>query len=223
MDCGRGIVAGKFTSADFQQAFDVSRETFERLEAYVAHLTKWQRALNLVSTRSLDDVWNRHIRDCAQLAVLAPGEATEWTDLGSGAGLPGLILSILGVGHVRLIESDAKKCAFLREAIRVTDATAEVVEGRIEDVGGRFGVNAVYGCPDTITARAVAPLAKLLDWAFPLCGPDTVCLFPKGQDVVSELTATAKYPNITVDKLPSVTSRDSVILRITGLGYDNSG
>ena len=213
-------MASKFTGDDFQRETDVSRETLDRLEAYVALLTKWQRTLNLVGSRSLSDVWHRHIFDSAQLIGWAPSKAHIWVDVGSGAGLPGLVLAVLNVGDVFLIEKDARKCAFLREAIRVTAAKARVVEARVEELTETGPGERPFPPPHVITARAVAPLDKLLSMAAPICNSETVCLFPKGQDVARELTAVAKYPKIHVDKLPSRTAPGAAILRIKGLAND---
>lgn len=139
-------MALKFTADDFLRETDVSRETLERLEAYAGLLSKWQGTLNLISSRSLPDVWHRHMLDCAQLINLVPATAHTWLDVGSGAGFPGLVLAILGAGNVFLLEKDARKCAFLREAIRVTGAKANIVENRIEEIeeieGGRATVPA---------------------------------------------------------------------------------
>ena len=209
-----------FTVDDFQRETDVSRETLERLEAYVALLTKWQSALNLVGSRSLSDVWHRHVLDSAQLIELAPAKARTWLDVGSGAGFPGLVLAILGAGDVFLLEKDARKCAFLREAIRITGAQAHIVEHRVEIIVEMEPEERPFSRPHVITARAVAPLGKLLLMVAPLCDPETLCLFPKGQDVEHELTAIAKYPNIDVDKLPSRTAPGAAILRIKGLAND---
>ena len=210
-------MASTFTADNFQRETDVSRETLERLEAYVALLTKWQSALNLISSRTLSDVWHRHMLDSAQLIDLAPAKASTWVDVGSGAGFPGLVLAILGVGNVYLLEKDARKCTFLREAIRVTGAQAHIVENRVEDIEKMDPGERLFSLPHVITARAVAPLGKLLSMVAPLCGKETLCLFPKGQDVERELTAIAKYPNIYVDKLPSRTAPGAAILRIKGL------
>ena len=213
-------MASIITGDDFQRETDVSRETLERLEAYVALLTKWQSALNLVGSRSLSDVWHRHVLDSAQLIDLATAKARIWVDVGSGAGFPGLVLAILGVGDVYLLEKDARKCAFLREAIRVAGAQAHIVENRVEEIVEMDPIERPFSRPHVITARAVAPLGRLLPMVAPLCGPDTICLFPKGQDVEYELTAIAKYPNIDVDKLPSRTAPGAAILRIKGLAND---
>ncbi len=209
--------ASPLTPEDFRKAADVSRETLARLELYVSLLTKWQRAINLVSRASLPDVWRRHMLDSAQLSAMAPASAKTWIDLGSGAGFPGLVLAIMGVGDVHLIESDGRKCAFLHEVVRQTHAPVQIHNCRIED----FVESQL--CPptvDVIMARALAATEALLELAQPLASQDTVCFFQKGQDVDNELTKLQKNSNISIEKLPSATNPDSVVLRIGGLGRE---
>ena len=194
------------TAEQFAIAQNVSRETFLRLEAYVALLTKWQAAINLVSRDTLNDVWRRHIQDSAQLAALIPPEAETITDLGSGAGLPGLVLAILLEKPVHLIESAGKKASFLREAARLTGAGAIVHQERIEAVAPFVS--------DVVTARALAPLDRLLGYASRFSGPDTLFLFPKGARVDDELTAAAKSWTMNVTRHQSITDDDGVILAI---------
>ncbi len=159
----------------------VSRETLSRLEIYVALLRSWNVRINLVGADSLEDVWRRHILDSGQLFRHLPAGATSLIDLGSGAGLPGLVLAILGAPGVHLVESDQRKAAFLREAARVT-ATAVKIHATRSDAVPAFPAS-------VITARALAPLPKLLEMALPFVGPGTVCLFLKGGDLGDELTA----------------------------------
>ena len=214
---------GTYGADAFRRDTGVSRETLERLKTYAALVAKWQRRMNLVSSRSLADVWRRHMLDSAQLADLAPAGARVWVDAGSGAGFPGLVLAILGRGRMFLVEKDARKCAFLREAVRVTEAEAEVVESRIEEIGAARPEERPFPPPRVVTARALAPLDRLLAMAAPLCGPETVCLFPRGQNVGSELMEITKYANIDVDRVPSRTAAGAAILRIEGLGTGEIG
>ena len=214
-------VVAPLSPNEFQSVTDVSRETMARLTTYVVTLTKWQRAINLVSRRSLDDVWRRHIMDSVQLLSHAPHapslDAQVWFDLGSGAGLPGLILAILGVGQVHLVESDSRKCAFLAEAARLTKTRVTLHNCRIEDIW----LKAIQPeRVDVITARALAEIDSLIDLASPIATQDTVCLFLKGQDVENELTNSSKIGTLSVDKLPSTTNPDSVILQLGGLGRE---
>jgi len=206
------------TPAEFQAITDVSRETMDRLTTYVETLVKWQKAINLVSRKSLDDVWRRHILDSLQVLEHAPEGANVWFDLGSGAGLPGLILAILGAGQVHLVESDSRKCAFLAEAARLTGTDITLHNCRIEEIWQK---SEKPDRVDVITARALADFDTLIEWAQPLATPDTVCLFLKGQDVENELTKSSKKGTLSIEKLPSTTNPESVILRLSGLGQSS--
>lgn len=171
----------------FADIADVSRETTERLSIYADLLAKWQARINLVSVRSLTDVWRRHIDDSAQLAPLCRPSTDPIVDLGSGAGFPGLVLSILLDRDTVLVESDARKGAFLREVIRHTGAPARVETARIEALSP---ISAA-----TFTARALAPMTKLLgyvDHLADLSSDHPQCLFLKGINVASELTDSEK-------------------------------
>lgn len=195
-------------------AASVSRETLARLDAYVALLERWQNVKNLVGPDTLADVWSRHVADSTQLAEHAPLQGL-WVDLGSGAGFPGLVLAILAAetatARVVLIESNARKAAFLREVTRVTGAPAEVHVARVELVVPTLPGAAV------VTARALAPLATLLDWANPLLTTGTIGLFPKGRDAEAELTAARRRWRFDADLLPSRTAPDARIVRVTSL------
>jgi 16S rRNA (guanine527-N7)-methyltransferase len=159
----------------------VSRETLARLEAYAELLVRWSARINLVGANTLGDLWRRHFLDSAQILPHVPQGAQSLVDLGSGAGFPGLVLAILAVPGVELIEADARKCAFLREAARVAAAPVVIHNARIEAVPPHI--------VDVVTARGCAPLDRLLDLAQPFIGPDTVCLLPKGERAIEELTA----------------------------------
>ncbi|WID99481.1 16S rRNA (guanine(527)-N(7))-methyltransferase RsmG [Bosea vestrisii] len=192
----------------------VSRETEERLVILVEELRRWQKAKNLVSGATLDEVWTRHIADSLQLLGPVPG-ARNWLDLGSGGGFPGLVLGIrlaeLG-GHIDLVESNARKCAFLRHAARLTGAPVTVHNARIEDVVDEFA-----GKVDAVTARALAPLPLLLDWCKELLRTGVTGVFPKGQHLEAELTAASKYWKIQATTFPSLTDSAAGILVIRGV------
>ena len=196
-------------------ALGVSRETEERLTAFVALLTRWQGIKNLVGPRTLDQVWSRHIADSAQLVALAPA-AKRWLDIGSGAGFPGLVIAILladqAEARVDLIESNSRKCAFLRTVIRETGVRAQVHEVRIEDKIGDF-----VGRVDVVTARALAPLDALLGMTNDLLRTGTIGIFPKGQDLEAELTLAAKSWKIEADVVPSRTDAQARILVVRQL------
>jgi 16S rRNA (guanine527-N7)-methyltransferase len=185
----------------------VSRETRERLNTYADLLRKWQRSINLVGPRTLDNLWNRHFTDSAQLLPLIPPGARVLVDFGSGAGFPGLVLAILGVSEVHLIESDQRKSTFLREVARATGTPITVHAKRIEQV-------APFPA-DVVSARALAPLADLLGFVAPFLHSDSLCLFPKGQMAEDELTAASKIWNMNVDRIQSVTDPSATILRLS--------
>jgi 16S rRNA (guanine527-N7)-methyltransferase len=187
-------------------ALGVSRETLARLETYAALLVRWQARINLVGPDTLPDLWTRHILDSAQVWPLIPPEARRVADLGSGAGFPGLVLAILGAPDVHLVESDARKCAFLREAARLTETKVTVLNRRIEQVAPLSA--------DVVTARALAPLSLLLDWAAPHLAAGGQCLFLKGRGADDELTATAKEWKIAHRRIPSLTDPEGVLLQL---------
>jgi 16S rRNA (guanine527-N7)-methyltransferase len=178
-----------------------------RLEAYVALLETWNRRINLVGPRTLDDVWRRHILDSLQLERLIPETARVLIDLGSGAGFPGLILAISRGIECHLVESDMRKCAFLREAARVTGAAITVHAQRIESMPR---VTA-----DVITARALAPVWKLLELAEPFLAPHSILLFPKGRAVAEELTEARKEWKMHEMQHASVSDPSGTILQLT--------
>ena len=199
---------GPLSPEDFAKLTGVSRETLARLEGYAALLVRWQAKINLVSTASLKDIWRRHILDAAQLVALIPGSHRRLADLGSGAGLPGIILAILGFEDVMLIESNGRKCAFLKEAARITGVSVDIHHGRAEDAP-RHRPAAV------VIARALAPLAKLLDLAHPLAAPEASYVFLKGKTVEQELTAAQKSWTLHFERFPSITDRSGTVLRLT--------
>jgi 16S rRNA (guanine527-N7)-methyltransferase len=190
----------------FAELFPVSRETLARLEAYAELLTRWSARINLVGRDTLPDLWRRHILDSAQLYRFVPGSAQSLIDLGSGAGLPGLILAILGIPGAELVEADSRKAAFLREAARVTGAEVAIRSCRIQ---------AMPPHPvDVITARACAPLDRLVDLAAPFLAPDTVCLFSKGERYNEELTLARKAWTMDASVEQSLSDRRGVVLRL---------
>jgi len=196
---------------DCASLLGVSRETLARLEAYVALLRSWNPRINLVSAGSLGDVWRRHILDSGQLLRHLPTDARVLVDLGSGAGLPGLILAILGVPDVHLVESDRRKVEFLREAARITGVTVTLHAERIERVSP-FPA-------DVVTARALAPVPRLLARSRPFLRDASVCLFLKGVDVGDELTAARGEWIMQSQILASLSDDKGHILRLEGLRH----
>jgi 16S rRNA (guanine527-N7)-methyltransferase len=190
----------------FAELIPVSRETLARLEAYADLLTRWSARINLIGADTLADLWRRHILDSAQLHHFVPSTAQTLIDLGSGAGLPGLVLGILGVPGVELVEADSRKAAFLREAARITAAAVTIRPCRIQAVPPHTA--------DVVTARACAPLDRLLDLAAPFLGPDTLCLFPKGERFNEELTLAGKAWTMKTSVEQSLSDRRGVVLRL---------
>ena len=182
--------------AEFQRDTNVSRETLDRLKAYVELLGRWNAKINLIGRDTEGDVWRRHILDSAQLGPLIPETAMTLADIGSGAGLPGLILSILNIpATIHLIESDQRKAAFLREAARITEASVIIHENRVEQVS--------LSAMDVVCARACAPLEKLLGMAEKLISIHTLCVFPKGARAELELTEARAHWNMKARLVPS--------------------
>ena len=203
------------TTEAFKATFGVSRETLARLEAYEALLRRWQKTINLVAPSTLGAIWQRHFADSAQLAALAPG-AVHWLDIGSGAGFPGLVLAILNDGRRRhtLIESDSRKAAFLREAARETGTAVDILCTRIENPETRAKVGAV----DCVTARALAPLPKLLELVEPfLAAPASVGIFLKGREVAGEIEDAQRGWQFEHELLPSKSSDDGCVLLLGAL------
>ena len=185
----------------------VSRETEQRFELYAELLTRWQRVKNLVAPSTLPEIWTRHIADSAQILKLAP-TARRWADFGSGAGFPGLVVAICladttGV-EIHLVESNARKCAFLREVARECGAPATIHNGRIEDVAPTL--NSI----DVVTARALAPLPRLIEMGRILIDGGAMAIFLKSR---GELTEAAGFdPTYDVTIVPSLTSEDGRIV-----------
>jgi 16S rRNA (guanine527-N7)-methyltransferase len=182
----------------------VSRETSQRLDRFAELLLTWQRTTNLIAPSTIPHLWTRHIADSLQLLEFSP-DARGWIDLGSGGGFPGLVVACALAGEpgasVHLVESNAKKAAFLREAQRVTGSPAIVHAERIEDFAESF-----EGQADVVTARALAPLNLLLDRSFPLLGKSRALgLFPKGQNAELELGEASKTWTVKVNLMPSRT------------------
>jgi len=204
---------GAFGPNEFAAATGVSRETLARLKTYVGMLEDWNSRHNLVSATSLADVWRRHIWDSAQLAAYVPEDAATLADLGSGAGFPGLVLAELLRGRVQvtLFESIAKKSAFLGAVSKRLELNSRIENSRMEA--------ATTENFDVITARACAPLDKLLGYAQHFASPKSVCLFLKGQNVGAELTEAYKHWKISLQQHPSLTDPSGCILEIRELAH----
>ena len=197
-----------FHMKQFQRETCVSDQILLRIEVYGSLLEKWQKKLNLIGDNSVVDLWNRHFFDSAQLLPLLPRLDCSTLDLGSGAGFPGLILAIMGNTNVTLVESDSRKCAFLKEVIRSTNisSSVRVENSRIEDLSN-YQV-------DVITSRALAPLERLLELSEPFVSEDTLCLFLKGKIADEELIQADKGWKMLVSKIQSKSCLTGVILKL---------
>lgn len=201
-----------FGPKEFAAATGVSRETLAHLKAYVGLLEDWNARHNLVSAKSLEDVWRRHVWDSAQLADYIPAEAVSLVDLGSGAGFPALVLAVLRPAlKVVLYESTAKKCRFLEAATERLGVAAEIRNSRIESAAAEPF--------DVLTARACAPLEKLLAYAQPFQGLETINLFLKGQSVAVELTQARKSWRMKAYRHQSRTDPSGTILEVRELRH----
>jgi 16S rRNA (guanine527-N7)-methyltransferase len=201
---------------DFAEVFKVPRETIHRLTCYAELLAHWQKSTSLVAASTLPQLWSRHFADSAQLLALAQN-ARLWLDLGSGAGFPGLVVAILEAGRpgfrMHLVESSRKKCAFLAEVARETEAPVEIHAMRIEELAEETP----RLMPDVVSARALAPLPRLFELASPFFGPQTRGLFLKGEEAEAEIEAARQGWDFHARLHRSVTSARSHIVAIAEL------
>ena len=196
-------------AADFADSAGVSHETLQQLRVYLDLLGRWNARINLVSQGTLADPWRRHILDSVQLQGDLRDVAGPIADLGSGAGLPGMVLAIMGQSRVFLLESDQRKCAFLRTVARETGAAVTICEGRIETIPG-IGAEA-------IVARACAPLARLLELAEPHLVDGGRAVLLKGRSIDSELEEARPRWSFDAERRPSLTDPDGCILRLENI------
>lgn len=223
------------TPDQFAAVFGVSRETVERLMTYEALLKRWQKTINLVAPSTINHIWHRHFADSTQVwsigstipaplgHPLAPSsprgeaEVRHWLDLGSGAGFPGLVIAVLaaekgGTRHT-LVESDSRKVAFLRQVARELGVAVDILCTRIENPETRARVGEIH----CVTARALAPLARLAQWVAPYFGPQTIGIFPKGREVTSEIEDVASGWDFDFELFPSVTDGDARVVLLKSL------
>jgi 16S rRNA (guanine527-N7)-methyltransferase len=186
---------------------NVSRETHERFSRFHDLLIRWQNKINLISPDTVNDIWNRHILDSLQLANFISDRSKKIVDMGAGAGFPGLILAIYGYENVTLIESDAKKISFLKEASRITSTVVSLEHKRLEEVK--------LSSPDFILARACSELSSLLEYASLFISHETTCLFHKGKNYSKEIEDANEEWQFDHTLLPSVTSDQGVIVQLS--------
>ncbi len=190
-------------------AFSLGSATRDRLIAFTALLTRWNPKIKLMSNQDIDHVWTRHIDDALQLVPYMPQAATRAVDLGSGGGFPGLVLALATGIHFDLVEADTRKAAFLQEAITMTKAPATIHASRIEDIALESRL--------LVTARALAPLPKLLELSHPFLAQGGVCLFPKGERADTEITEACKDWIMDLQQISSRTSPTGRILHVMNL------
>ena len=193
------------------QTYNVSRETFDKLDAYRQALIDWQQKFNLVGNSSLSDVWQRHFADSAQLLIHIPDNAQSLLDMGSGAGFPGMVLAIMAAVQnpklkVTLAESIGKKVQFLQHVKELTATDVKILHGRVENITSQKF--------DVITARAMTSLSNLLSYAQPLLKNGGCCLFLKGERFAEELAEAKQKWRFEYEAIPSLTNAQSVILKI---------
>lgn len=193
----------------FQKTFSVSHETMAKLDHYAELLAEWNARFNLVAESTLPTIWQRHFLDSAQLIKYFPNSVQTIADLGSGAGFPGIVLSIIGLFKVSLIESIGKKAAFLRAVVDELNLNAEVRQIRIESLH-----NVKF---DIVTARALQPLPQLLKFAMPLIRKDSYAIFLKGQKLDAELTESSKYWKFDHETFQSLSDPSGRVLKISNL------
>ncbi|MDA1089128.1 MAG: 16S rRNA (guanine(527)-N(7))-methyltransferase RsmG [Proteobacteria bacterium] len=204
------------TSAGFQAITGVGDEALERLQVYAALLDKWQRKVNLVGRGSVSDIWRRHFLDSAQLGRLFPPAIKNFVDIGSGAGFPGLVLAITAAAplkdaDIHLVESNERKCAFLREVNRATDAGAIIHHSRIEDLPNLAA--------DVVVSRAVASLEQLLEYANPVLRKGGQCFFLKGKKWRDELTRAQKKWIINDSAIQSLSDPSGMVLKLEAIAH----
>ena len=190
----------------------VPPETQARLAVYVDLLARWRKVANLISDASFAEVWTRHIADSAQLLALAP-HAQRWVDMGSGAGFPGMVIAIqladVPAARVHCLESDRRKCAFLREVARATGAPAEIHAVRIESIDPES-----LAPVDAVTARALAPLPRLLEFAKVWIAQGAVGVFPRGRSAEAQLETTPAAQDFAIEFVASKLDPEAAILRV---------
>ena len=197
---------------------DVSRETIVLLQRLGLLVEKWNKSINLISKKTVPEIWNRHILDSAQIFYANKKSFKKWLDMGSGAGFPGLVVAILAQdknigGETVLVESDKRKCVFLSTVKRELNLKLSIINNRIESCDSQQA--------DVISARALADLPSLLDLSFNHLSDDTTLIFSKGKSWKEELVAAEKTWNFSWEAVTSITDAKSVVLKIGELSRVN--
>ena len=204
------------TYEEFCSYQHVSRETFNKFEIFIEVLLKWQKSVNLISNSTINTIWKRHFLDSAQLYTYSQDIKGNILDIGSGAGFPGMILAMMGKNNVNLIESDQKKCIFMREVARLTNTKVKIYNCRIEDLD--------YMKPELIISRALAPLSKLIEYVDNHMNKNIEenkatpkLLFLKGKNYNNEIYDLLKIKKLEIDIFPSITDDFGKVLYIKNI------
>jgi 16S rRNA (guanine527-N7)-methyltransferase len=204
------------TYEEFCSYQHVSRETFNKFEIFIEVLLKWQKSVNLISNSTINTIWKRHFLDSAQLYTYSQDIKGNILDIGSGAGFPGMILAMMGNNNVNLIESDQKKCIFMREVARLTNTKVKIYNCRIEDLD--------YMKPELIISRALAPLSKLIEYVDNHMNKNIEenkatpkLLFLKGKNYNNEIYDLLKIKKLEIDIFPSITDDFGKVLYIKNI------
>lgn len=202
-----------YSFSNLERDIDVSHETLDKIKTYGDLLVKWQKAKNLVSNSTLDDIWRRHFLDSAQMAPLLKERFGEkqikMLDIGSGAGFPALVLSAMGIGEAHMVESVGRKCIFMRQVSRETSANAQIHNVRIEELEP-FDV-------DIVTSRACARVLQLMNWAKPFLKKNVEMWLLKGETAEEELTEAQAYWKMDINRFDSLSDPSGVILRLSNI------
>ncbi len=204
------------TYEEFCSYQHVSRETFKKFEIFIEVLLKWQKSVNLISNSTINTIWKRHFLDSAQLYTYSQDIKGNILDIGSGAGFPGMILAMMGNNNVNLIESDQKKCIFMREVARLTNTKVKIYNCRIEDLD--------YMKPELIISRALAPLSKLIEYVDNHMNKNIEenkvtpkLLFLKGKNYNNEIYDLLKIRKLEIEIFPSITDDFGKVLYIKNI------
>tara|TARA_R110001592_G_scaffold3525_11_gene19893 strand:- start:10422 stop:11045 length:624 start_codon:yes stop_codon:yes gene_type:complete len=200
-----------YTKDNFRELFDVTDDVFAQIELYQTLLVKWNKAINLVSPKTINESWHRHVIDSAQMVRFVPDQTKIYADLGCGGGFPGLVVALMRPDiETHLVESDERKGQFMRTVVRETGAQNVTIHTkRVEDVTGDF-------TPDFVTARALASLDKLFDYCLPWVeqNPEMIFCFMKGGRAEEEIALARKTYKFDVQSHPSITDSEAKILTV---------
>ena len=199
--------------ANIVSEFDLSKKQVDKVESYLSSIIKHNKHTNIVGKSTIENFWNRHVLDCLQLTKHITNKKLKIIDLGTGAGLPGILLSIVGCQKVLMVDSVKKKTDFVRKIIKELSLTAKIQNKRIE--------KPPTSQHDIIVSRALAPLVKLLTYARMYSNKNTTSLFLKGRNAINEVDIASKVYSFEFEKIKSISSDDGCILKIKNIKNKN--